>query len=133
VGRIVVIDAEGNSVPFIKGLQADGRAAVTRLRPSLMKGKRIFNRNNFRAYRDGDRVRSGLVDLNDPEADKDAEVKTFRMRVVELERGGTGEIVYLGASTLLDVHDFIWTTLRPMAKKQIEAARTKPAPSAKVL
>jgi len=39
----------------------------------------------------------------------------------------------LAAQDLLDVHDFIWTTLRPMAKKQIEAARTKPAPSAKVL
>ena len=101
VGRIVVIDAEGNSVPFLKGLQADKRAFVTRLRPSLVKGKRILNRNNYRAYRQGDRVRSGVADFNDPEANKDDEVKTFRMRVVELERRGTAEVIYLGASTLL--------------------------------
>ena len=101
VGRIVVIDAEGNSVPFLKALQADKRAFVTRLRPSLMKRRRIVGRNNYRAYREGDRVRSGVADFNDPEADKDAKVKTFRMRVVELERGSTGAVVYLGASTLL--------------------------------
>ena len=103
VGRIVVIDAEGNSVPFLKGLQADKRAFVTRLRPSLVKGKRIFNRNNYRAYRQGDRVRSGVADFNDPEADKDAPDKTFRMRVVELERRGTGDVIYLGASRRLEV------------------------------
>jgi len=100
VGRIVVIDAEGNSVPFLKGLEAGkpSRAWVTRLRPGWVKGKRIFNRTNYRAYRDGDRVRVGVADFNDP----DSKGGTFRMRVVEVERRTTGDVTYLGASTKLD-------------------------------
>jgi len=102
VGRIVVIDAEGNSIPFLQGLQADRRAFVTRLRPSMVEGRPITDRNNFRAYRNGDRVRSGVADFNDPQADKGSSERTFSMRVVELERRGTGKVTYLGASTLLD-------------------------------
>ena len=36
VGRIIVIDAEGNSIPFLKGLETatPSRGWVTRLRPS---------------------------------------------------------------------------------------------------
>jgi hypothetical protein len=100
VGRIVVMDAEANSVPFLQGLeQADtARAWVTRLRPDWLEGKRIFNRTNYQAYRDGDRVRVGVADFNDPEV-KDGK---FRMRVVEVERRTTGEVTYLGASTKLD-------------------------------
>jgi hypothetical protein len=96
VGRIVVIDAEGNSVPFLKGLEQGepSRAWVTRLRPSWVEGKRIFNRNPYRAYRDGDRVRSGVADFNDPDGG------TFRMRVIEVERRTKGDITYLGASML---------------------------------
>ena len=84
IGRIVVIDAESNSVPFLKGLQtgAPPRAWVTRLRPSLLEGKRIFNRTNYRPYRDGDRVRMGLVDLHDPEGPG----QVFRVRVIEVDR-----------------------------------------------
>ena len=97
IGRIVVIDAEGNSVPFLKGLEQGEpkRAWVTRLKPSLLKDKRIFNRNNYRQYRNGDRVRMGECDLNDPDGG------TFRIRVVEVERRSNKKITYLGASTRL--------------------------------
>ena len=102
VGRIVVIDAEGNSIPFLKGLEQGEpkRAWLTRLRPGWVKGKRIFNRNNYQAYRDGDRVRSGVADFNDPDGG------SFRMRVLEVERRTTGDITYLGASTLLREQDW---------------------------
>ena len=64
IGRIMVIDAEGNSVPFLKQIEQGPprRAWVSRLKPSLLEGKRIFNRTNYRPYRDGDRIRMGLVD-----------------------------------------------------------------------
>jgi hypothetical protein len=103
VGRIVVIDAEGNSVPFLQGLeqQSPARAWVTRLRPALLKGKRIFNRSNYRAYRKGDRVRTGLVDLAIPHS-KDK----FRIRVIELERRRKGTVTYLGASTQLSEREW---------------------------
>lgn len=102
VGRIVVIDAEGNSIPFLKGLEQGEptRAWVTRLRPDWVKNKRIFNRNPYRAYRNGDRVRSGVADFNDPDGG------TFRMRVVEVERRTTGDITYLGASEILREQDW---------------------------
>jgi hypothetical protein len=98
VGRVVVIDAEGNSIPFLKGLEdaTPGRAWIVRIKASLLANKRIFNRNNYRAYRNGDRVRSGLVDLNDPDGG------TFRVRVVEIERRAKGTLTYLAASTHLD-------------------------------
>lgn len=101
-GRIVVLDAESNSLAFILGLEAAQRAVVTRFRPSWLNGKRIFNRNNFRPYRNGDRVRSGVVDFDIPKVNKDDEQSALRMRVVEIERRSTGAIVYLGASTKLD-------------------------------
>ncbi|MBC8426755.1 helix-turn-helix domain-containing protein [bacterium] len=98
VGRIVIIDAESNSIPFLKSLEfgTPTRAWVTRLKSSLVEGRRIFDRTNYRAYRNGDRVRMGLADFNDPDGD------TFRMRVIEVERRSKGTITYLGASTLLD-------------------------------
>lgn len=104
IGRIVVIDAEGNSVPFLKGLEQGkpARGWVTRLKPSMLEGKRIFNRTNYQAYRDGDRVRIGLVDLNDP----DDPEKPFRIRVIEVERRSKGTVTYLGASTLLEELDW---------------------------
>ncbi len=97
VGRIVVMDAEANSVPFLKGLEdADpSRAWVTRLKPSMLASKPIFNRNNYRPYRNGDRVRSGEVDLNNPGK------RPFRVRVVEVERRSKGTVTYLAASTRL--------------------------------
>src|SRR5205085_1015410 len=82
---------------FLAGLEKQGRAWVTRLRPTMLKGKRIFNRSNYRAYRDGDRVRTGLVDLNFPKTKE-----PYRIRVIEVERRGKGEVTYLGASTLLE-------------------------------
>jgi len=102
VGRIVVIDAEGNSVRFLKALQhgSPARAWVTRLKPTMVQGKRIFNRTNFRPYREGDRVRMGECNLNDPDGG------TFRVRVVEIERRSKGTITYLGASTLLKEQDW---------------------------
>ena len=104
IGRIVVIDAEGNSVAFLKGLEQgpERRAWVTRLKPELVESKRIFNRTNYQAYRDGDRVRIGLVDLNDP---NDPE-KPFRIRVVEIERRTKGTVTYLGASVLLEEREW---------------------------
>ena len=75
---------------------------MTRLKPQWLEGKRIFNRTNYRTYRDGDRVRMGLCDFNDPEQ-KGA---TFRARVIELERRSKGTITYLGASTLLDEREW---------------------------
>jgi hypothetical protein len=104
VGRIVVIDAEGNSVPFLKQLEQGSppRSWITRFKPSLLEGKRIFNRTNYRSYRDGDRIRMGLVDLNDPEA----RGQTFRTQVIEVERRSKGTVTYLGASTLLCERDW---------------------------
>ncbi len=98
VGRLVVIDAEANSVPFLKGLEQGkhSRSWVTRLKEEWVKNKKIFNRNNYRAYRNGDRVRMGIADFNDPDGGK------FRMRVIEVERRTSGKITYLGASMKLD-------------------------------
>jgi len=101
IGRIVVSDAETNAVPYLMGLEPD-RAWVTRFRPSLVANKRIFNRTEYRPYRNGDRVRMGLMDLNDPET-KGA---TFRVRVVEVERRSKGTVTYLGASTKLPEGDW---------------------------
>jgi len=98
VAQIVVIDAEVNSIPYYKGLEQGepSRAWMTRLSGNLVKNKRIFNRTNYRAYRNGDRVRMGLADFNDPDGG------TFRMRVVEIERRTSGKVTYLGASTILN-------------------------------
>jgi hypothetical protein len=68
----------------------------------MLDGKRIFNRTNYQAYRDGDRVRIGLVDLNDP----DEPEKPFRIRVIEVERRTKGTVTYLGASTRLEERDW---------------------------
>jgi hypothetical protein len=105
VGGIVVVDAEGNSVPFLMGLEQGepARAWVTRLRPSMLEGKRIFNRSNYRAYRNGDRVRMGVADLNVPGSKGK---KKFRVRVVEVERRSKGTVTYLGGSMRLD--DRVW-------------------------
>jgi hypothetical protein len=104
IGRIMVIDAEGNSVPFLKQIEQGPprRAWVSRLKPSLLQGKRIFNRTNYRPYRDGDRIRMGLVDLNDPEA----KGTTFRVRIIEVERRSKNTVTYLGASTLLEEREW---------------------------
>jgi transposase len=100
VGRVVVIDAEANSIPFLKGLEQgeSGQAWVTRLRDDWAQNKRIFNKGNYRPYRNGDRVRMGVADFNDPEIKKGK----FRMRVIEVERRNSGKITYLGASMLLN-------------------------------
>jgi len=100
VGRIVVIDAEGDSVPFLLGLEASGRSWVTRLPPSWVEGRAIFNWTNFRPYREGDRVRSGVADFKAPEG------RTFRMRVVEIERRHRSDRTYLGASQKLRDQDW---------------------------
>ncbi len=98
IGRITVIDAEGNSVPYMKQLETGSprRSWVMRIKESIIRGKYIFNRTNYRPYRPGERIRTGLVDLNDP----DVRGGTFRIRIVELERSN-GQITYLAASTLL--------------------------------
>jgi hypothetical protein len=106
IGRILIIDAESNSVPFLKGLEQGrpARAWINRLKPSMLAGKRIFNRTNYQPYRNGDRVRMGLVDLNDP--DPESKGGVFRVRVVEVERRSKGKVTYLGASTLLEERDW---------------------------
>lgn len=105
IGRIVVIDAEGNSVPFLQALEegAPARAWATRLKPSMLDGKHIFNRTNYQSYRNGDRVRCGLVDLNNAEIGPQA---SFRTRIAEVEHRTTGEVTYIGASTLLSERDW---------------------------
>lgn len=97
VQRVMVIDAESNSVPFFKGLDLEEPPVgwVTRLREDWVAGKELINLNNYRPYREGDRVRSGMADFTDPEGG------TYRMRVVEVERKATGDVVYLGASMKL--------------------------------
>jgi hypothetical protein len=102
IGRIVVIDAEACSIPFLQGLEQGDvpRTWVTRLKPSMIEGKVIFNRTNFRSYRDGDRIRVGLADFPRPDG------KPFRMRVVEIERRSKNEITYLGASERLSDRDW---------------------------
>ena len=86
VGRIVVIDAESNSIPFLKGLESatPSRGFVTRLRPSWMEGKRIFNRTNYAAYRDGDRIRMGVADF--PSVSRSVD-RTPRRGPVETDAG----------------------------------------------
>ena len=105
LGRIVVIDAESNSIPFLKGLELGTpcRGWVTRLRPSWVSGKRIYNRTNYRAYRNGDRIRMGVADFNDPANPTSG---TFRMRVIEIERRSKGTVTYLGASERLLEQDW---------------------------
>lgn len=107
VGRIIVIDAEANSIPFLKGLESGtpGRGWVTRLRPSWVTDKKIFNRTNYRPYRNGDRIRVGVADFPDPEGG------LFRMRVVEIERRSTKSVTYLGASTRLSEREWSGTGL----------------------
>lgn len=101
VGRIVVIDAEANSIPFLKSLETSesARPWVTRLRPSLVENREILDRTRWCTYRDGDRVRMGVADFNDPDGDAGS---TFQMRVIEIERRSKGTTTYLGASMLLD-------------------------------
>ncbi len=57
----------------------------------MLKGKRIFNRSNYRAYRKGDRVRTGIVDLAIPDSNE-----KFRVRVIEIERRRKGTVTYRG-------------------------------------
>ena len=99
VNRIVIIDAEANSVPFLKGLESGDRprAWLTRLKPNLLQGKEITGWTEWRPYRDGDMVRQGLVELNDP----DGPGLRFPCKVVEIRRRTKGTSTYIGASTLL--------------------------------
>ena len=101
IGKIIVIDAEGNSVRFLKGLEQGEprRGWVTRLKPSLVRGKEIEFTTDYAPYGHGDEIREGFVHLNDP--DKRGEV--FRCRIAEIRRHTRGTFTYIGASTLLDV------------------------------
>ena len=103
IGRITVIDAEGNSVPYMKTIESSSpsRSWLMRIKGSMIRGKYIFNRSNYRPYRAGERIRIGLVDLNDPEV----KGGLFRVRVVELERPD-GQITYIAASTRLEHRDW---------------------------
>ena len=103
LGRIVVIDAEANSVPYLKGLEygEPRRAWITLLRSSWVENKEIFNLTDYEEYRNGDRIRMGIADFNDPNGG------TFRMRVVEIERRTSGKITCIGASMILD--ELEWT------------------------
>lgn len=101
IGRIVVIDAEGNSIPFLHELECvQSRAWVTRLKPSFVEGHPVFGCTKWRPYRDGDQVRMGRASFKAPEGGE------FRMRVVEIRRRTKGTVTYLGASTLLN--DLEW-------------------------
>ena len=99
-----MIDAEGNSVPFLKGLEEaePARGWVTRLRPGWVKDRVLEERSRFRKYREGDRVRDGFMEF----VDSTVPDGMFRMRVVEVERRPSGSLVSLGASTLLDQEEW---------------------------
>jgi transposase len=102
IGRIVVIDAEGNAAPFLAGLQEDGRGWVTRLRPSMVRGKSVINWTSWRPYRQNDRIREGELDLPVKKSG------SLRVRLLEIERRDSGKVVHLAASKLLRVQD--WKT-----------------------
>ena len=71
VGCITVIDAEMDSVRLFKQFDEAQRGFVTILKGSMLQGdKRIFNQTNFRSYRQGDRIKEGRLDLNDPDGGK---------------------------------------------------------------
>jgi len=102
IGRIVVIDAEGNSAPFLSGLEHNGRSWVTRLRPAMVKDKLVANWTSFRPYRDNDRIREGELDLLLGKDD------VLRVRLLEIERRASGQVVHLAASKQLRIQD--WKT-----------------------
>jgi hypothetical protein len=97
VGRIVVIDAEGNSLEYLRGLEqgTPARGWVTRLQASWVKGLQITRRTSYQPYRNGDRVRMGEADLGD------AKSGPFPVRVIEIERRSKGTVTCLAASKLL--------------------------------
>jgi len=97
VGRIVVIDAEGNSLEYLKALEqgTPARGWVTRMKPSWVEGLEIVGRTPFQPYRNGDRIRMGEADLGNEKT------TPFRVRVIEIQRRGKEIPTYLGASTLL--------------------------------
>ena len=101
---VAILDAEINSVPFFKTLEQEPQelAWITRFKPSLVANKPILEQTKYRTYRDGDRIRMGVMYLNDPET----KTPTFRVRVVEVERRSKGTVTYLGASTLLQERDW---------------------------
>jgi transposase len=102
VARIVVIDAEGNSVPFLSGLEKSNRGWATRLRPSMLSGKEITNWSSYSAYRNDERIREGEVEL------RSANKETLKVRLIEIERNRNKDITYLAASMLLRKED--WKT-----------------------
>ena len=106
IGRLVVIDSEGNSIPFLKGLEAGPRPRgwVTRLRPSLVNGKLISDWTEPRPYRDGDLIRMGVGEFHDPA--EDSETGIFPMLVIEIERRSKKTKTYLGASLRLPRADW---------------------------
>ena len=108
--RVVVIDAEGNSVAFLVGLERNRvpRGWVTCLKGSIMAGKKVTGLTAWAPYRDGDRIRAGTCELNDPNGGK------FPIRVIEIERRTKGSVTSLGASTLLHEEDFSATEIANM-------------------
>ena len=99
--RILVIDAEGNSVPFLKSLEFNTRPRgwVTCLKGPMAQ-KEVTGWTKWAPYRDGDRIRTGMSELNDADGLK------FPIRVVDIERRTKGTVTRLGASLLLDVRLF---------------------------
>ena len=102
IGRIVVIDSEGNSVPFLWALEhgSPSRAWLTRMKPSWLANKMVFDHTPWQPYRDGDRIRAGRVNLQGPEK------REFRIRVVEIERRTKGTSTLLAASSVLRSQDW---------------------------
>jgi len=102
--RLVIFDAEGNSVALLRGLEEGkpARAWLTRLRPSMIRGKQLYDCSEWQPYRDGDMIRDGYVALND------ATVRgnKFRCRVVEIRRRTKGTSTYIIASTLLKCEEW---------------------------
>ena len=98
VSRIVVIDAEADSAPFLKRLQDNHRPWVTVLKGNILKGKEVKNRHGDWAYRDGDRLTEGVIDLSL------GDDGIYQVRVVEVKHRGTGEVTTLGTCLPEDLY-----------------------------
>lgn len=101
ISRIVVMDAEVNSAKLLKRLEDNQRPWVTMLKGNLLKNKEVIDRHGNWAYRDGDTLSEGSMDLPLGPRKEDG---FYRVRVVELTHRGTGKVSTIG--TCLNTADY---------------------------
>ena len=91
--RIVVIDAEGCAVGFLRRLKASGRDFITRVKPSRVPDlSEVRDLSSFEPYRDGDEIADGFITLTA----KDEE--PYDVRVAIMRRTRAGQIIALATS-----------------------------------